>query len=483
MRIQDLERRTGLERATIRYYEREGLICPERGENGYRVYAQADVEDLMKIKLLRQLGMSLEQIRELKQGSGDFGTALDTRLRELTKEIEKKHQAVNVCQVMRSDGVSYQTLDAEHYLQLLRQPVHIPGRPTIQPGEFKETVPKEVHPWRRYIARMLDYSLFNAAVSFVLFFLLRLRPIPDGILETLLSWGLWFVWMPIEALEIHLFGTTLGKWIMGIRMESYNGGRIPYSTALSRVWMVYSVGMGWGIPMYEYWRLYQSYKQHKESADMDWDDEIMVCYKPWNWAGKTSLAVAVCCLLLGGAIIGQDSVLPANRGELTVSEFAENYNFYLNILNDDVNPDNQLLKNGEFPEKDTHVAVVYIGGQPEDEQGNFIYETEDGVIRKISYSNSWSEVFMVSPLGGKCSTAVFASVFSQKGMTFRELMAFTQRWNDTICDNSSGELLSGDVTIRWEIQAENCWLVDGVYYVQEEESPASLSLEFEIIFN
>ena len=38
MLIRDLEVKTGLDRATIRYYEREGFIAPVRKENGYRVY-------------------------------------------------------------------------------------------------------------------------------------------------------------------------------------------------------------------------------------------------------------------------------------------------------------------------------------------------------------------------------------------------------------------------------------------------------------
>lgn len=84
MRINDLERRTGLDRATIRYYEKEGLITPTRQENGYRDYSDDDREQLLKIKLLRQLGMSLDRIRNLQQGSEDFQSALTNQLKVLT---------------------------------------------------------------------------------------------------------------------------------------------------------------------------------------------------------------------------------------------------------------------------------------------------------------------------------------------------------------------------------------------------------------
>ena len=36
MTIGDLETRTGIPRATIRYYEQEGFLAPKRMENGYR---------------------------------------------------------------------------------------------------------------------------------------------------------------------------------------------------------------------------------------------------------------------------------------------------------------------------------------------------------------------------------------------------------------------------------------------------------------
>ena len=63
MLIRELEHETGLDRATIRFYEKEGLITPKRAENGYRNYSQEDAAELKKIALLRELGVTLETIR------------------------------------------------------------------------------------------------------------------------------------------------------------------------------------------------------------------------------------------------------------------------------------------------------------------------------------------------------------------------------------------------------------------------------------
>lgn len=65
MTIKEIETRTGLPRASVRFYEREGFLSPSRGENGYRNYSEEDCQTLLKIKLLRQLGCSLEEIRSL----------------------------------------------------------------------------------------------------------------------------------------------------------------------------------------------------------------------------------------------------------------------------------------------------------------------------------------------------------------------------------------------------------------------------------
>lgn len=44
MTIAELEARSGMTRANIRFYEAEGFIRPERRENGYRDYSEAELE-------------------------------------------------------------------------------------------------------------------------------------------------------------------------------------------------------------------------------------------------------------------------------------------------------------------------------------------------------------------------------------------------------------------------------------------------------
>lgn len=66
MRIGELARRTGVTVATIRWYEKAGLIdAPARSASNYRDYDDASLARLSFIKRGRDLGFSLEQIVEL----------------------------------------------------------------------------------------------------------------------------------------------------------------------------------------------------------------------------------------------------------------------------------------------------------------------------------------------------------------------------------------------------------------------------------
>lgn len=64
--IGDLSRRTGVKIPTIRYYEQMGLIAaPERSEGNQRRYEKPDLERLAFIRHARDLGLSIESIRDL----------------------------------------------------------------------------------------------------------------------------------------------------------------------------------------------------------------------------------------------------------------------------------------------------------------------------------------------------------------------------------------------------------------------------------
>ena len=65
-KIGELSRRTQFPVATIRYYERQGLLPhPTRTAGNYRLYGSAHLERLTFIRNCRSLDMALEEIRQL----------------------------------------------------------------------------------------------------------------------------------------------------------------------------------------------------------------------------------------------------------------------------------------------------------------------------------------------------------------------------------------------------------------------------------
>lgn len=61
-KIHEIAKLFGLHPDTLRYYEEKGLLRPERGENGYRMYTIQDVCTLNIIRSQRELGVPVEEI-------------------------------------------------------------------------------------------------------------------------------------------------------------------------------------------------------------------------------------------------------------------------------------------------------------------------------------------------------------------------------------------------------------------------------------
>ena len=100
MNVSQLEAALDMPRASIRFYEKEGLLSPERLANGYRDYSEADLETLRRIKLLRALGLPLEDIKALQAGRLRLGDALRTQEARLRREAAEREAARTLCRTM-----------------------------------------------------------------------------------------------------------------------------------------------------------------------------------------------------------------------------------------------------------------------------------------------------------------------------------------------------------------------------------------------
>ena len=98
MKINEVEALVGITRKNIRFYEGEGLLTPRRNsENGYRDYGEAEVAVLRQIKLMRKLGVPLEEIRRMQSGTHTVGDGMRRHLVSLERDRDNLEQAIRLC--------------------------------------------------------------------------------------------------------------------------------------------------------------------------------------------------------------------------------------------------------------------------------------------------------------------------------------------------------------------------------------------------
>jgi DNA-binding transcriptional MerR regulator len=103
MTVTRLARACGLSRTTVLYYETMGLLKARRNSGNYRVYGPADLERLRQIRVYRDAGLTIGDIRSvLDQPRSDAAVVLERRLAELGKEIEnlREHQK-NIARILQ----------------------------------------------------------------------------------------------------------------------------------------------------------------------------------------------------------------------------------------------------------------------------------------------------------------------------------------------------------------------------------------------
>lgn len=89
--INKLAKLAGISTRALRYYDELGLLSPARvSSNGYRIYGQKEIDRLQQILFYRELGVSLEEIRNIL-ASKDFDglSALESHLTALLARREQ----------------------------------------------------------------------------------------------------------------------------------------------------------------------------------------------------------------------------------------------------------------------------------------------------------------------------------------------------------------------------------------------------------
>ena len=395
MNIGEIELRSGLERANIRFYEKEGFLTPTRRENGYRDYSQADLDTLLRIKLLRRLGLRLEEIRAIQNGEQEMDAVLQRRLRSIQTEHRELDAAEQVCTQMRQDQARYDTLDAQRYLTayenaLQPQTVISPAVPESDRVEPVRT------PWRRFFARSMDLALTGMAWNLVLAGLLGHNL---GQLNLFQQWILdvasWLLLIPLEGLMLSKWGTTPGKWLMGLRVEHAEGRLLTYSEAQARALSVFGRGDGYVVPFYGLYRNWRSYKDLMESSGTEWDVncDTVVTATEFRWPRAAGYAACTAAMYFFSFLIAVLPARPTYRyADLTVDQFVANYNRAADYFGVDATLQTDGSYASIFPGMTGTTGNIVV---PDGEsvlagwdKFHLNFTVEEGILTGISYVNS-----------------------------------------------------------------------------------------------
>ncbi|CAH9016122.1 RDD family protein [Candidatus Nitrosacidococcus sp. I8] len=127
---------------------------------------------------------------------------------------------------------------------------------------------QQSYPWRRYFARSIDIILVSAVLSY--FF-------KDFGLENYSSEGIFLILfytligtllllIVYEALFLNKVGTTLGKWLFGIKVQHSNGENLSFLVGIKRSLLANIMGSGLYI-----FSQFHYYIQLKKTNTTPWD--------------------------------------------------------------------------------------------------------------------------------------------------------------------------------------------------------------------
>ncbi|WP_053720911.1 MerR family transcriptional regulator [Saccharothrix sp. NRRL B-16348] len=160
----------GMTVRTLHHYDELGLLRPsERTPSGHRRYTEADLHRLYQIRLLRQLGMSLDEIGGVLAGTSDPGPlagVLAGHLAQLDEQVWRLNALRRQTRGLLAQLTSPTRPDPDRLLALLGSTTVFDGHLTRDQREFLDQHAFEIGPdarkkldeeWRDVLAKIVGH--------------------------------------------------------------------------------------------------------------------------------------------------------------------------------------------------------------------------------------------------------------------------------------------------------------------------------------
>ncbi len=326
------------------------------------------------------------------------------------------------------------------------------------------------HPWRRFFARTLDLSLYRLLWMCILSLILGVNLSNRGGLWTFLDVGISVLVMVfLEPLLLSRFGTTLGKWMMGLSIAYPDGSKISYRDGLDRTVCALWRGMAFSlIPFYNLYRLWKSYQSCKAGKTLDWEytyghSPVLTLKDASVWRIVSFVGVHILSGIAIALLLIFELNAP-NRGDITLEEFAENYNYYEDYYY--LEPSRMMQADGTWGPTD--YGVYYYSNNA---HVDFQFTQEDGVITGVSFTihmEDWDSI-----VNGPYSEMVLSTIALLRAQESVPLLSATaqneviEAINDQIFESFT--ISSHGLTITNEVSFEGYSSGSNSFYLWPED--------------
>lgn len=117
MHINEVEHIVGLSKKSIRYYEENGLLSPKRENNDYRIYSDEDIRKLKIIKFLRELDVSIRELKLLNNHQMTLQECMNDRIYKITKQEENYRKVKDMCIGISKSNDTFENININEYFE------------------------------------------------------------------------------------------------------------------------------------------------------------------------------------------------------------------------------------------------------------------------------------------------------------------------------------------------------------------------------
>lgn len=290
----------------------------------------------------------------------------------------------------------------------------------------------------------------------------------------------------LEPTMIACLGGTLGHFLIGMRVHTYEGTKLTWGQAFGRLCLILgkspiivSRRPVWQSESYKEW--YGDYWPLNKDKGFPWDEDTTYSFVDERaWRGPAVVACGTAMLLTIGVIFSGADVLK-HRGPMTVAEFAENYNTYVETKNGA--REYKLNAQGQWEKVSNGPAYEYMDDGPIGHETRFpqlVYTEKDGYLTGLSFEihhQSTSGEMIPDSRRILCDLTMAYAVPYVEHQAAAYVESQINQWF-----HKSYSLEMGELTVSWEIKTQ------GYTYQRQrgkfvaEEYPYDFTYSYDLIF-